>query len=333
MNRFIAFLGTAVAALAISSFASAQDTSGCYSAYLKDDYVTAFRECQAPAKQGDAFSQFTLGFMYNTGQGVALSYSKAAKWYRKAANQGVGSAQFNLGVLYADGNGVAQSYSEAAKWYRKAADQELAAAQSNLGASYNTGQGVAQSYSEAAKWFRKAADQGNADAQYNLGVMYVDGHGVALSDTEAAKWFRKAADQGQVQAQYNLGVNYAKGQGLPENYVEAYRWTSLAAASGDQKAKKNLKIIKGWMTPGQIAEAQKLAAGGKVGAQATGWSAISRSDVKKLQKALNDLGFSVGPADGIPGKRTKSALATFQRIKSLPVGAPDAATLSALGVK
>ena len=67
--------------------------------------------------------------------------------------------------------------------------------------------------------------------------------------------------------------------------------------------------------------------------QATGWSAISRSDVKRLQKALNDLGFSVGPADGIPGKRTKSALATFQRIKSLPVGAPDAATLSALGVK
>ena len=87
------------------------------------------------------------------------------------------------------------------------------------------------------------------------------------------------------------------------------------------------------MTPGQIAEAQKLAAGGKVGAQASGWSAISRSDVKKLQKALSDLGFSVGPADGIPGKRTKSALATFQRIKSLPVGAPDAATLSALGVK
>ena len=87
------------------------------------------------------------------------------------------------------------------------------------------------------------------------------------------------------------------------------------------------------MTPGQIAEAQKLAAGGKVGAQASGWSAISRSNVKKLQKALNDLGFSVGPADGIPGKRTKSALATFQRIKSLPVGAPDAATLSSLGVK
>ena len=87
------------------------------------------------------------------------------------------------------------------------------------------------------------------------------------------------------------------------------------------------------MTSGQIAEDPKLASGGNIAAQATGWSATSRSNVKKLQKALNNFGFSVGPADGIPGKRTKSALATFQRIKSLPVGAPDLATLSALGVR
>ena len=297
MNRLIAFVGTAFFALAIPSFASAQNTAGCYSAFMKNDYVTAFRECQIPAKQGDAHSQFNLGVMYDNGQGVAQSYSEAVKWYRKAADQGEASAQFNLGNMY------------------------------------DIGRGVAHSDTEALKWYRKAADQGDASAQFNLGYMYINGQGVAQSDTESAKWYRKAADQGNAKAQSNLGLSYAKGEGVPENYVEAYRWTSLAAASGDQVAIKNLKIIKGWMTPSQIAEDPKLAAGGKIAAQAIGWSAVSRSDVKRLQKALNDLGFSVGSADGIPGQRTKSALATFQRIKGLSVGAPDTATLSALGVK
>jgi hypothetical protein len=62
----------------------------------------------------------------------------------------------------------------------------------------------------------------------------------------------------------------------------------------------------------------------------TGWSALSRSDVKRAQKALNDLGFKVGAVDGVPGKRTNSALETFQRIKGLPIGPPDSATLRAL---
>ena len=50
------------------------------------------------------------------------------------------------------------------------------------------------------------------------------------------------------------------------------------------------------MTSGQIAEDLKLAPCGNIAAQATGSSAISRSNVKKLQKALNKSGFSVGPA-------------------------------------
>ena len=63
---------------------------------------------------------------------------------------------------------------------------------------------------------------------------------------------------------------------------------------------------------------------------ATTWGGLSSSDVKQVQKALNDLGFKVGAVDGLPDKRTRSALETFQRIKGLPVGPPDSATLRAL---
>ena len=333
MHRLIIFVGAAVYALSVPSLASANDAYGCYYDFLKTDYKAAFPKCKVSAIQVDAKSQAALGVMYSKGQGVGQSYSEAMKWYRKAADQGFTIAQFNLGTMYMKGQGGAQSHSEAIKWYRKAADKEHAEAQFNLGNLYARGQGVGQSYSEAIKRYRKAADQGHAEAQFNLGNLYLRGQGVAQLYSEAIKWIRKAADQGHPKAQFDLGAMYAQGQGVLENYIQAYHWTSLAAASGNLEAAKNLEIIKDWLTPAQISEVQRLALGGRMVAQETGWSAISRADVKRVQKVLNDLGFNIGSADGVPGKRTNSALEGFQRIKGLPIGPPDAATFSALGVK
>jgi uncharacterized protein len=319
--------------LAFPSLAWADFQDGLKAAE-KGDYATALREWKPLADKGDADVQYNIGILYQKGRGVAKSYSEAmtaaAKWYRKAADLGHAGAQYNLGLMYAKGQGVVQSDFEAIRWYLKAANQGYVSAQFNLGNIYHKGQGMIH---YAVKWYRKAADQGHARAQYNLGVMYANGQGVAQSYSQAVKWYRKAADQGHADAQNNLGYMYAAGQGVPENYVQAYRWAILAAASGNELAKTGLNHLRDIMTSSQIAEAQRLAAGGKVGTQATGWSAISRTDIKLIQKALNDLGFSVGAADGIAGKRTKSALETFQRIKGLPVGNPDAATLKALGVR
>jgi len=71
-------------------------------------------------------------------------------------------------------------------------------------------------------------------------------------------WYRKAAQQGDAEAQFNFGSMFANGKGVSKNYVEAYAWWSTAVAQGDENAKKNKDIIKGLMTPAQIAEAQKL---------------------------------------------------------------------------
>ena len=46
------------------------------------------------------------------------------KWYKLAAEQGDKYAQFSLGYLYEKGNGVSQNYEEAIKWYQKSAEQE-----------------------------------------------------------------------------------------------------------------------------------------------------------------------------------------------------------------
>ena len=49
--------------------------------------------------------------------------AKAAKLFRKAAEQGHASSQFNLGVMYETGQGVPEDKAEATKWIRKAAEQ------------------------------------------------------------------------------------------------------------------------------------------------------------------------------------------------------------------
>jgi S1-C subfamily serine protease len=80
--------------------------------------------------------------------------------------------------------------------------------------------------------------------------------------TEAVKWYLRAAAQGNAAAQNNLGVAYLNGEGVPMDYIQAYEWLNLAAAQGGLAEITATKIrdnLAGQMTPGQIAEAQRLA--------------------------------------------------------------------------
>ena len=69
-----------------------------------------------------------------------------------------------------------------------------------------------------------------------------------------------AASQGHADSQTNLGIMYAKGEGVPQSYIKAHMWFSLAKAMGDIEGGRNLAIVKGLMTPAQIAEAHVLVA-------------------------------------------------------------------------
>ena len=88
---------------------------------------------------------------------------------RRLAEQGNAEAQFSLGLMYDNGEGVPENDAEAMRWYRLAAEQDDADAQVNLGVMYANGEGVPEDDAEAVRWFRLAAEQGYADAQNNLG--------------------------------------------------------------------------------------------------------------------------------------------------------------------
>tara|TARA_B100001105_G_scaffold174513_1_gene140621 strand:- start:446 stop:796 length:351 start_codon:yes stop_codon:yes gene_type:complete len=94
--------------------------------------VADFEETKRLAEQGLANAQYSLGLMYDEGEGVPENDAEAVRWYRLAAEQGNTLAQYNLGVMYANGRGVPENDAEAVKGYRLAAEQGDASAQSNL---------------------------------------------------------------------------------------------------------------------------------------------------------------------------------------------------------
>ncbi len=78
----------------------------------------------------------------------------------------------------------------------------------------------------------------------------------------ALREWRPLAEQGHAMAQTFLGVMYSKGQGVPQDYVLAHMWFDLAAWPGQSLRDlviKDREAVAAWMTPAQIAEAQRLA--------------------------------------------------------------------------
>ncbi len=210
-----------------------------FTAYQNGDHATALELWRPLAERGDAIAQFYLGVMSLKGEGVQQDHAEAVKWFRRAADQGYARAQATLGRIYFKGVGVRQNYVEAVTWFRLAADQGDVDAQNYLGFIHVEGYGVPQDYAEAAKWYRYAAEQSHVGAQFRLGVMYRDGLIAEPSDMEQSQdWLhqRRLADQ-----------------------VFAHMWFNLAAARGDSIAKENRDRIAEQMTPGQIAEAQRIA--------------------------------------------------------------------------
>ena len=132
--------------------------------YESGDYKTAHEKMKVLADRGNSPAQFTLGVMYENGQGVSRDFMESAKWYKSAADKGFAEAQYNLGGMYLKGKGVLQDNREAMKWYRLAAEQGHNMAQNNLGGMYFEGKGAIQDLVQAHFWANLAVINGNANA-------------------------------------------------------------------------------------------------------------------------------------------------------------------------
>ena len=139
------------------------------------------------AEQGDARSQFFLGFDY----GRIGDKKNAFYWFSKSANQQNADAQFFLARAYKNGEGTEKSKEKAEFWFKKSAELGNALAQLQLGMLYFEN----EEDSKAIYWYQKSAEQGNLTAQYLLAESYYSGDGVEQDYAQVAFWCSKAASQ------------------------------------------------------------------------------------------------------------------------------------------
>ncbi|MEO1553021.1 MAG: peptidoglycan-binding protein [Pseudomonadota bacterium] len=267
---------------------------------------------------------------------IALPVIPDSLTRQQAALNGDAVAQYQLGVERLE----AQDFAAASDLISAAAQQGLPAAQYRLAKLHERGIGVPRDFTEARAWTERAANGGNINAMHDLAVFFADGEGGAQSYAAAAEWFRKAADYGVVDSQFNLAVLYENGLGISPSQVEALYWYEIAAASGDASAPGNVATLREALPLEQAQQAQRraaswsvatpnAAANGTFGTQA--WDGPSRAQVQAVQTVLNGLGYEAGPADGMIGAGTRTAIRAFQADNDLATtGTVESSLIEAL---
>ncbi len=242
---------------------------------VPQDYPEAIKWLRRAADQRHVSAEVVLGNIYANGfQGaIAKDLPQALMWFIFAAAQGDPEALEHRDNLtrrltpaqIVEAQRMAREYQPEYAYTKligqltPLAEKGDSDAQFRLAVMYYHGRGVARDFTKALDLFKKAALQGHPLAQYNVGFMYEKGEGTAQDYAIAAKYYRQSAERGNLLAQYKLGSVYEKGQGVAPDEVQALMWYTLAAIRGDVTAKTARDRVTVWMTPQQVAEAQRLA--------------------------------------------------------------------------
>lgn len=207
------------------------------------DRTATFAFLHTAASNGVVDAMCELGWMYESGDGVATNEVAAFTWYYSAATSGYADAQMKIGWRYDFGVGVSQDVQAAYHWYCTAAASGLPRAQRAVGYCHEYGEGTTQDYAAAVTWYRAAATQGYAAAEFDMGHLYYLGRGVPKDDTQAFAWFLKAAQQGHARACLVVAGDYENGCGVSKDRRRARRWYKRAARRGVTAAHLKLGLI------------------------------------------------------------------------------------------
>jgi localization factor PodJL len=224
----------------------------------------------------------------------------------------------------------------AVQMLREAAGRGLVMADYRLAKLYEKGEGVPRDIAAARSWTEKAAIGGNVKAMHDLAVFYAEGDAGPQSYAAAVEWFRQAADLGLVDSQYNLAVLYEQGLGLTQDRAEAAFWFEVAGRAGDQDGARRARAMLSDLPATQAEQIKRRArtftaktpiarANGELGQRP--WDAASPAQVSEVQRLLEQLGYSPGPADGKTSAATQNAIRAFESDNELPLTGQPSVTL------
>lgn len=322
-------------------------------------------QAQRAADAGHADAQLLLGSLAYRGEIVPRSLTTAFSWIERAAEGGSPSGQALLAVLYLNGEGVAPDMAQAAAWFRRAAENGNVDGMNGYASMLMSGHGVAADPAEALRYFERAAAGGSAQAHLNLAKIYHHGAGVRADRARAIGHYRKARERGLAEAATALAALEAETGSSPS--TAAPSTSSQASRSMVAQVQRHLKALgydpgadDGLMglrtrkalrlfkananlpedatidrtTVDALNEAVSAAEERRALASTATESASPRADprvVADIQSALSRLGYDPGPADGVAGIRTRTALRDFLIASGRPANATlDGPTLDLL---
>lgn len=204
------------------------------------------------------YAQYSLGRLYETGQGVQQDLTQAAGWYVRSADLGHPKAAMKLAYLFRDGGPGLKPDGRLAETYFERAGTGNAL--NEIGLMYLKGNAVTRNAKIAHDWFEKAAAQGSIEAEYNLGLLYQAGYTGQPDYIQAMDHFQTAANAKDGPSMLALGQLYADGKGVPKDLVQAHTWFDLATANGTPEGAAHAAQIEANMTPTQIVQAKAAVA-------------------------------------------------------------------------
>jgi len=170
-------------------------------------FEKAFDLYKLAAQGNDAFAQFRLGSMYDTGVResekenakvlVAPDAATALSLYKLAAQNGLPIAAYNTGVFYEQGRAVDRDLSKAFTYYMAAAQNGIAVAMQKVGDFYLNGAPPLMKDPVAAQgWYTHSAEAGLPEGYLSEGFMVENGLGSNKENRffEAADNYAKATD-------------------------------------------------------------------------------------------------------------------------------------------
>lgn len=114
-------LSTVTLTAAIAAPPSAADIYKRGETFMQQgNFADAYCLWKPLAEQGYVDAQYSLGWMYANGYGLAMDDEKALTWWKRAAERGHADAQFAVAMAYMYGDGVKRDRDTAAQWLIKA---------------------------------------------------------------------------------------------------------------------------------------------------------------------------------------------------------------------
>lgn len=219
----------------------------------KEESLICAEECQDYRISPMTYYYQGLGY-YEGKYGLQQDFKKAYDCFEKAAMSGHADSQYYLGTMLASGEGVNADFCEAEKWLEEAwinghkqagldlddlrkqniAILELLA----KGGSIDILLELAESYSridnydKAIEWYTVAAEQENSTALYKLALLYDSGLGAEVDKQKSFQLFNKAFSLGNISSAFHIAHAYEMGFGTEIDYAKSVEYYRIGAESG-----------------------------------------------------------------------------------------------------